>query len=119
LSSEEANDALKRLAGRFGVSREVILRRLLILGRTTAAFYRRKRAEYAEEWRRRREAQEGYAPPDVVALGRAGHLFTQLVLESYHTERITSSNVADYLDVKLRHLANIERHAASGAVVLP
>jgi len=110
---------LKHLAGRYGVSREVVLRRLLILGRTTEAFYRRKRAEYAEEWRRRREEQEGFAPPDVLALGRVGRLFAQLVLESYHQERITSSNVADYLDVKLRHLPSIERQAASGMAVLP
>lgn len=110
--------ALKQLARRYGVSREVVLRRLLIFGRTTEAFYRRKRAEYAEEWRRHREEQEGFAPPDVVALGRVGRLFAQLVLESYHLERITSSNVADYLDVKLRHLASIERQARSGTAVL-
>ncbi len=114
-----SNEGLKQLAGRYGVSREVILRRLLILGRTTEPFYRRKRAEYAEEWRRHRDEQEGFAPPDVLALGRVGRLFAQLVLESYHQERITSSNVADYLDVKLRHLASIERHATSGAAVLP
>lgn len=82
--------------------------------RTTEPFYRRKR-EYAEEWRRHREEQEGFAPPDVVALGRVGRLFAQIVLESYHQERITSSNVADYPNVKLSHLASIERHAASGA----
>jgi Zn-dependent peptidase ImmA (M78 family)/transcriptional regulator with XRE-family HTH domain len=118
-STAWSDDALKKLAARYGVSREVVLRRLLILRRTTEAFYRRKRAEYAEEWRRRREEQEGFAPPDVVALGRVGRLFAQLVLESYHQERITSSNVADYLDVKLRHLDSIERHAASGTAALP
>lgn len=113
------NDSLRQLAGRYGVSREVVLRRLLILERTTEAFYRRKRAEFREEWKRHRDEQEGFAPPDVLALGRVGRLFAQLVLESYHQERITSSNVADYLDVKLRHLASIERHAASGVSVLP
>lgn len=119
LTTAWPDDVLKQLAGRYGVSREVVLRRLLILGRTTEGFYRRKRAEYAEEWRRRREEHEGFAPPDVVALGRVGRLFAQLVLESYHQERITSSNVADYLDVKLRHLAGIERQARSDAAVLP
>jgi len=113
------DDALTRLAVRYGVSREVVLRRLLILGRTTESFYKRKRAEYAEEWRLRQKEQKGFAPPDVMALGRVGRLFAQLVLESYRQKRITSSNVADYLDVKLKHVDSIERQATRGTAVGP
>lgn len=102
------------LSKRFNVSREALLRRLLTLGKTNADFYRQKRQEFIEQYRRRREESEGFAPPDAVAVGRAGTFFTRLVLESYHRERITSGHVAEYLDVKLKHLQNIERAAAVG-----
>jgi Zn-dependent peptidase ImmA (M78 family)/transcriptional regulator with XRE-family HTH domain len=109
-----SDEDLAVLAKRYNVSREAFLRRLLTLGKTTADFYRKKRQEFIEEYRRRREKAEGFAPPDAIAVGRAGNFFTRLVLESYHRERITSGHVAEYLDVKLKHLQNIERAASVG-----
>ncbi|MGX5831842.1 ImmA/IrrE family metallo-endopeptidase [Mesorhizobium sp. 43Arga] len=53
------DDELSALAGRFGVSREVILRRLLTLGRTTQAFYESRRAASRPSmtlWARKRAA---------------------------------------------------------------
>jgi hypothetical protein len=82
--------------------------------KTTTDFYQKKRQEFIEEYRRRRQEGDGFAPPDAVAVGRAGNFFTRLVLESYHLERITSGHVAEYLDVKLKHLQKIERAAALG-----
>jgi len=99
------------LSQRYNVSREAFLRRLLTLDRTSREFYQKKRAQFIEEYKKRREQQSGFAPPDTVAVGRAGNLFTRLVLESYHRERITSGHVAEYLDVKLKHLHNIEQAA--------
>jgi Zn-dependent peptidase ImmA (M78 family) len=96
------------LARHFGVSREVVLRRLLIHGRTTEAVYRRKRSEYLREFLKKKEEQVGFAPPHTMAISRAGNLFVRLVLESYYKERITSANVSEFLDVKLKHLSNIE-----------
>jgi Zn-dependent peptidase ImmA (M78 family)/transcriptional regulator with XRE-family HTH domain len=109
-----SDDDLTMLAKRYNVSREAFLRRLLTLGKTTADFYRQKRQQFIEENRLRRQRADGFAPPDAVAVGRAGNFFTRLVLESYHRERITSGHVAEYLDVKLKHLQNIERAAALG-----
>jgi Zn-dependent peptidase ImmA (M78 family) len=111
-----SDEDLAILAKRYNVSREAFLRRLLTLGKTSAEFYQAKRQEFIEEYRRRREHAEGFAPPDTVAMGRAGNFFTRLVLESYHRERITSGHVAEYLDVKLKHLQSIERAAASSGV---
>jgi len=112
VSWEDAEIAM--LAKRFNVSREAFLRRLLTFQKTSPDFYKQKRQEFIEQYRRRREEFEGFAPPDAVAVGRAGTFFTRLVLESYHRERITSGHVAEYLDVKLKHLQNIERAAAIG-----
>ena len=100
---------LALLSQQYNVSRETFLRRLLTLNRTSRDFYQKKRTQFVEEYRKRREQLGGFAPPDTIAVGRAGNFFTRLVLESYHRERITSGHVAEYLDVKLKHLHNIEQ----------
>lgn len=100
---------IKSLAEKYGASREALLRRLLILGRTTERFYRKKREQFQreyEEWRGQREA--GFAPPHRMAISSAGPVFVQIVLTNYHQENITASDVADLLEVRLKHLDKIE-----------
>lgn len=99
------------LAESFAVSREVILRRLLILGRTTEKFYDRRREEYlahyarlAEQARERAREQEGYAPVFRIALRDNGRRYTSLILDAFERERITAADVSDYLGVRLKHL---------------
>lgn len=115
-----SDTAIDVLATRYRASREALVRRLLILGRTTADFYERKRTQYTREYlefvaARKAQAQEegggggGFAPPDRLALSTAGPLFTRLVIEGYDREVLTSSDVADYLDIRLKHLPKIER----------
>lgn len=96
------------------MSREVILRRLLILGRTTEAFYERKRKEYLAQYaqlaaqaRERAREQEGHAPVFRIALRDNGRWYTRLVLDAFEGERITASDVSDYLGVRLKHLDRI------------
>ena len=104
-----SDDELSFLADRFRVSQEVILRRLLLVGLATEAFYRAKREEFEKQYRELREARRaGFAPPHRVAISSAGELFVRLVLNSYHQEKITASDVADFLDVRLKHLPRIE-----------
>jgi Zn-dependent peptidase ImmA (M78 family) len=109
-SREWSEDTLRRLAEDFAVSREVILRRLLILGRTTEQFYEQKRREYLAQYRvaaeRRREAA-GYAPLYRVIVRDNGRRYTRLILDAYARDRITAADVADYLGVRLTHLGDI------------
>jgi len=104
-----SDEEIKFLSARYGVSRETLLRRLLICGRTTESFYREKRKEFEREYRlvRGRRAA-GYAPPHVVAVSRAGRPFVRLVLSNYYEKRITASDVSDFLGVRLKHLPKIE-----------
>ncbi len=109
---EWPEEVIRELASRFAVSREVILRRLLILGRTTEAFYQRKRAEYIEEYKARAAAEEeeesrGFAPFYRLVVRNNGRRYTQLVLEALKREQITPADVSDYLGVRLKHLENI------------
>lgn len=115
-AEEWADQEIKTLARRFSVSREVVVRRLLILGRTDEAFYRRKREQWGDEYRaaeeRRRQEAEGKPrpiPQDLIAVARAGQFFSLLILSSYSHGRITASDVADYFGIRIKHLAAIER----------
>ena len=105
---------ISALADSFAVSREVILRRLLILGRTTDAFYERKRQQYLAQYaqlaaqaRERAREEESYAPVFRIALRDNGRRYTRLVLDAFEGERITAADVSDYLGVRLKHLDRI------------
>jgi Zn-dependent peptidase ImmA (M78 family) len=100
---------IKDLADKYGVSREAMLRRLLVLGRTTERFYRRKREQFQREYEQSRGQREaGFAPPYRMAISSAGPVFVEVVLSNYHQENITASDVADFLDIRLKHLDRIE-----------
>ena len=44
-----------------------------------------------------------------VQISGAGPLFTQLVVEAFNRERITASDVSDFLSIRVKHLPEIER----------
>lgn len=105
---EWSDEDLKKLAKSFKVSKEVILRRLAILGRSTIEFYKRKR----EEWRPKEEQkQKGWGPPNLPkrCIRENGIPFVSLALETLREEKITYSDVADYLAIRLKHIPKIEQ----------
>lgn len=123
---EWPDNILQELADDFKVSRETVLRRLLVFGRTTRDFYMRKR----REWKRNRERCEEVAKElrkEKASLGEKtygmsqfrrcirenGVPFVSLVLDAYRTNRINLSDVADYLQVRVKHLPKIERAMAT------
>jgi hypothetical protein len=89
-----------------------MLRRLLVLGQTTQAFYQIKREEFLKAYRDRdqegSDREGGFAPPYRMAVATAGPGFVRLVLDSYYNERITASDLSDFLDVRLKHMPRIE-----------
>lgn len=100
------DDELRALAKEYGVSRDVVLRRMLILKRTSEAFYERKRRQFQSEYERR-ESEQGFPPPAIDAVSSAGKPFVSLVLDAFNDDRITTSDVSDFLGVKLKHLDKI------------
>jgi Zn-dependent peptidase ImmA (M78 family) len=96
------------LANRFKVSREVILRRLLSLGKTTPAFYREKRAEFEEEYEQIRQRKGGFIKYSKKVIRDNGTAYTSLLLDAYQQQAITAIDLSRYLgDIKLNHLDNI------------
>jgi len=110
------DEELAELSRVFGGSREAALVRLLTLGFTTEAYYQEKRDEFLKQYAEQRKRQKGFAPPHEVALTSAGPTFTSLVIESFNRERITASDVSDYLQIRLKHLVNVQRDYSKLAV---
>jgi len=107
---------IRQLADKFSVSQEVVLRRLLTLGRISPSFYRESRRQLVEAYRREAEStQSGFVPHHVLKTRDLGRAFIRLVIEAYHTEAINSSDVAEMLGVKLKHLSTIEQDVADRA----
>jgi Zn-dependent peptidase ImmA (M78 family) len=104
-----SDDEIVTLARRYKVSREVILRRLLALGKTNYEFYQKKREELSGTFVKSIHPEKVIVPPYIKALSSMGHLYIRLVLSSYNQNRITSSDVSDFLGVKIKHIPKIEK----------
>jgi len=110
-SRDWPDKALNKLANRFKVSREVILRRLVLLELADRNFYKRKREEWQEtELAKEEKRGKIRRNPPRECIRNNGAPFVSLVLESHRRERITYRDVADYLDVGLKHLPAVEQH---------
>lgn len=109
-----SQDELRSLASRFSVSQEVVLRRLLIVGKTNEDFY--------QEWREQAEA--AYArlrsgrnkgrgqPPAQRAVQENGHLFTGQVLRAESGRTVSATEAAQYLSVGVKHLDKVRELTA-------
>ena len=102
--SKWTNDELTKLARLFCVSSEVILRRLLTLGKTSSANYQefRNSIDYS-----RKKASGGDYYRNVVA--KNGVTFLNLALQGYYQDKITASSLWDFTHVKLSNLAKLEK----------
>lgn len=99
---------LQQMSRQFKVSREVILRRLLTLGRTSESFYKHKREEWEQKLRQQTRRKGGRRVPAKQCVRQNGVPFTSLVLESARREKITYRDVSDYLCVGLKYLPAVE-----------
>jgi len=101
------NDALRRFANRIKVSAEAILRRLVSLHQVSESLYRQKRTEWQERSWFISPESEGGPPIQVKIIAAVGRSFVSLILEGYQRNAISSSEVSDYLGVKLKYLDRI------------
>lgn len=87
------------------------MRRLLIAGLTSREFYSIKHNEWTKK-ENKPEFAKGKAIKRNIpkeCLARNGMPLTSLVLDSYRNDRITTSDVADYLGIRVKHIPGIER----------
>ena len=102
------DEILKHLAGNFKVSSEMMLRRLLTLGKTTERFYRTKKdeweAKFAETGEKKRRGRRNLSRQCVRENGLP---FVRLVLDSVHTDRITYRDASDYLGLSAKYVPEV------------
>ena len=79
----------------------MILRRLLALGLTTQDFYRAERERLT---RPPNQTEGGPIPVPRRAIRSVGQRFARAVIDAYEREAITSTDVSEYLGVRLKHL---------------
>ena len=101
------NEQLSRYRRQFWASRETILRRLLILGRTSAQFYRRMRNEFAQQYANQTANSDIVVPVHRRVLMRNGDFLTSLALGAYDAGVLTGSALARVLGTKLEHVPKI------------
>jgi len=106
---------LKKLARLFSASVEVILRRLLILGRTTQRFYTKKRKQFLNIYNKPKKTDKPFGVPyHYIALRSNGAAYTKLVFQAYYDKHITTADVSDYLGVKVKHFEKMEQQLYGG-----
>jgi Zn-dependent peptidase ImmA (M78 family) len=104
-----SDNRLQALSNCFRVSREVILRRLLTLGKTTVSIYQKRREIFQEEYKELRKGEGGYMRYHKRILRNNGIAYTSLLLNAYHQRAITAIDVSRYLgDMRLNHLDSIQ-----------
>jgi Zn-dependent peptidase ImmA (M78 family)/transcriptional regulator with XRE-family HTH domain len=111
-------DAVHALAARLKVSEEVVLLRLLGSGRITRDAYLQRR-RVLQALAPAKQKKKGGPAFHVKVVANLGKPYVRTVLDALHTDRITLSDVSDYLGIKVNHLPKIEglvlRDAAAGA----
>lgn len=104
---------LDPLARVFQVSRQVIVRRLLILHRTNQPTYEALTRAMDEEFKSIPKREGGFVAPPTNVLSLVGRTYTGLALTAYYQQRITASTLSDVLGLRLRHLPALSRALAT------
>lgn len=96
---------IRRTAKRFRVTPTAVATRLLWLGVMSAADYAGWKKDWAD-WRKMHPEKAGFgiATPADKAVTRSGPFFTSLVLGALGSDRISSSDASQYLDVGFDHV---------------
>lgn len=112
LQNRELNEnRISRLAQLYGVSREVILRKLLDRNCINQDEYERLRNQYIEDYFRNKNNKE----PDKKGGGSyyntqvsyKGSKYIELVLKNYYSNKITITQVSDYMNMKIPNIQKL------------
>ncbi len=101
---EWSDEELAKLARGFRVSWEVILLRLVAIGKASHAFYRRWKADHPYE----PGDGKGLIRPVTRVVMRNGRLFTRLVLRAYRNRHITVGDLAHLIGEGPQHIQGVE-----------
>jgi len=110
--SSWSDHEIRRLAAKFGVSREAMVLRLVELSLASWSFYYAKRKEYELQYQAAQSDDEDKPgapiPQSVLARKYNGSLYTRVILSSYHRGSITLSEAAGHLHIRPKHFDALE-----------
>lgn len=102
-------EVIPDIAQKYGVSKEVILRRLLDKNLVTENYYK----ERAEEWNQeylRSNTKAGGGNYYLTKLSYLGSGFTQLAFENYNQGRLTKAELASHLNLNSKNLGKLQSY---------
>lgn len=107
-------------ANRYGVSAEVIWRRLRDIHVVTDSFYVSKRIQLRERFtvadEERRHPNKGGPPPSRETVSLSGRYYTSIVLSALRSRTITSADAAEYMGLRAKHFDAVAREVGTGSV---
>jgi len=103
---------LVALSYRFSVSKHVILRRFLDLGRVDRRFYSRKVEQWEEERKARKKPPGGPVKQEVKSVSQRGRRLAALIVEPADRGLISPPAVYEGLGVRTRYLADVRAQLA-------
>lgn len=105
-TKEWSENLLKDIARDFKVSKEVILRRLWILGLTTKEYYLQKR----KEWKSKYKEPFGKGKKDEIkiCLQERGKKYATMAFDAYERKKIDGVKLADYMGVTSDKISRIK-----------
>jgi len=107
------DDKIQKIARNFSVSREVIIGRLMALGKIGVDFYKEKLLQYTQEYEqynRNRKNKDGFLPPSKNICSQVGKLYARTVMNAYNLEIISPRDVSQLLSgLRIQHFDKVER----------
>lgn len=105
-----SDDVLGRIARRFTTSREAVLRRLLTFNLTRDAYYREWRERYYREFEAPddEKTRGGFADYYQMKVRELGVPYITAVLNAYERDSINTSDLARFLNIKVKSLPGVE-----------
>ena len=100
--------AINKLAARYSVSREVVLRKLLDHQFISSSFYREKVNKWKKDINKKKQSKSdsgNYYATKIVYLGRS---YLRLAFSKYYKNQIDKNQLADFLDVKTSNISSLE-----------
>ncbi|WP_437757192.1 ImmA/IrrE family metallo-endopeptidase [Sorangium sp. So ce1389] len=101
---------LVRIARKYSVSKEAMLRRLVDLGHASREYYREKRVEFEAQYAGIDQERRGGGPvpQHVLVLKRNGLCFSRMIISALKQGRITSHDVYNHLGLKPKYIDDID-----------
>lgn len=108
LSDALPDHELTPVANKFAVSVEVVLRRLLTLDIIDQGQYQRRREQILREYEKYHKPGFGRATWAEKIISANGFSYTDIILRSYSSDKISINDASDYLGAKIKYLGKIE-----------